>query len=157
PEKGLLELVAELAANRDAWSAATVVASSQDVAYEERVRDAAANVDGIDVRTDVTDVAPLLGEADVLVMPSTGNEGQPTVIIEAVGAGLAVVVRRPMFSADYERLPVSAYDDAGNLGAALEARPREPADLKALAARFGPQQALAGIEAAALVLRRADA
>jgi RimJ/RimL family protein N-acetyltransferase/glycosyltransferase involved in cell wall biosynthesis len=158
PEKGLVELVDELAASPDAWSSAEILAGSEDPEYEATVRERAAALGNrMRVHSGDVPVRDVLARAGALVVPSTGNEGAPTVILEALAAGVPVVVRRPVWSADYEGLPVVAYDGPSDLGDALRSWPRDPAPVGELARRFGPEQALDAIESDDdLALRPAD-
>jgi glycosyltransferase involved in cell wall biosynthesis len=152
PMKGVLELVEELSEVPDAWSQLTVGAPRQDEAYavrlERRIREL-----GLDERVrlagDIGDIAEFFEGIDVLVVPSTGVEGQPTVIMEAMAAGRPVVVRRHVWSTDFEGLPVLPYDDSAGLARALETVSREPAAVDEIERRFGPAQALDGVVAAA--------
>jgi glycosyltransferase involved in cell wall biosynthesis len=151
--KGALELVDELAAAPAAWSEARLAGAAQDAAYADRVRQRIAQHGlGHRLRLDgrVDDVAAFLDALDVLVVPSTGTEGQPTVILEALARGLQVVVREPMFGADYAGLPVACYHDASDLAAALARLPRAPAPLGEIERRFGAEQAFAALLAAGI-------
>ena len=56
-----------------------------------------------------------LGSIDTLIVPSTGKEAQPTAIIEALAYGVPVVVRAPLYSPDFDGLPVTPYGSAGEL------------------------------------------
>lgn len=151
PEKGVLELVDELASRPDSWHELRVAAPPQDPAYTARLRGRIGAL-GLDDRVAllgrVDDVPAFLGGIGVLVVPSTGNEGQPTVILEALAAGVPVVVRRPVWSSDFDGLPVASYETPGELAVALAASP-EPTGAAELERRFGPDQALAALEAAA--------
>lgn len=154
PEKGILELLDELAAASAGWATLLVAASPEDPAYEAQVK-ARVGALGLGRRVvlmgHLDDVSELLSAADVVVVPSTGSEGQPTVILEALAAGLAVVLRRPLYSRDYEGLPVFAYTDASDLPVALDRAARSsPASMTELLERFGPGQALEAVECAAL-------
>jgi len=151
-DKGLVELVDELAAAPRAWSVARLAGDAQDGAYVDavRARIAARGLEGrVELVGRVEDVGAFLDDVDAIVVPSTGSEGQPTVILEALARGCGAVVRRPIFSADYAGLPVVAYDGEQDLGAALAGLPDEPAAPAALKARFGGDQALAALLAAA--------
>jgi glycosyltransferase involved in cell wall biosynthesis len=152
PEKGIVEAVEELAACGEAWSRARIAAPPQDAAYAARVQSAAA-AHGLSDRVEFLDWAEahaFLDGVDVLLVPSTGLEGQPTVILEGLARGRAVVVRAPMWSADYEGLPVARYASAPELGAALAAPPEATvATLAEARRRFGPEQALEALRAAA--------
>jgi glycosyltransferase involved in cell wall biosynthesis len=150
PEKGIAELVDELAAIPEAWTELRVAGARQDEAYARTVEERAARA-GLAGRVTllgpVDDVPAFLGAIDTLVVPSTGREGQPTVILEGLATGAPVVVRRPIMSPDFAGLPVFAYDDAGGLATVLARR--DSADVGDLRARFGVGQVLAGIEALA--------
>lgn len=152
PEKGLIELVRELAAaDPDDWGRLRIAGEDQDAAYVRRLRDEIDRGglgDRVELLGYVADVTEFLDGLDVLVVPSTGNEGQPTVIVEALARGLGVVVREPVMSLDFAGLPVRAYRDAQGLARALRGRD-PPAPLEAVAERFGPDQALDALLAAA--------
>lgn len=151
PEKGVLEAIGELGAQPGAWAALRIGGGAQDPAYAKRVR-AAADDPRLGGRAallgPIEDVPGFLSEIDVLLVPSTGHEGQPTVILEALVHGKPVIVRRPIWSPDFTGLPVTAYDGGTELAAALRAAPG-PAEPAELHARFGPGQALAAILEAA--------
>jgi glycosyltransferase involved in cell wall biosynthesis len=152
PEKGVLELVQELAAAPDAWERVAIGAPPQDGAYAAAVERRAGEL-GVARRVsldgEVGDVPAFLASLDVLVVPSTGHEGQPTVILEALACGRPVVVRRPVMSPDYEGLPIFAYDDSAGLVEAIAQAGRAPVvDGDVLRARFTPDAALAALEAA---------
>jgi glycosyltransferase involved in cell wall biosynthesis len=152
PAKGLPELAGELAAVPGAWDRLLVAAPSEDAEYERalkaRIRDLGLE-DRVELLGAVEDVPGFLASVGVLVVPSTGREAQPTVILEGLAAGLPVIVRRPVWSRDYERLPVVPYDGAVELGSRLAALPGAAADAAEVARRFGPEQALRGIARAA--------
>jgi glycosyltransferase involved in cell wall biosynthesis/SAM-dependent methyltransferase len=152
PEKGVLELVEELAAVGDSWSELRVAGERQDAAYVAWIERRAEHL-GLSERVHllghVDDVAGFLREVDVVVLPSTGNEAQPTVILEAVASGRAVVVRRPVWSPDFTGLPIAPYEDARDLPTALAAARPDPGASELIASRFGPGQVLAALDAAA--------
>jgi glycosyltransferase involved in cell wall biosynthesis len=153
PEKGILELLDEAAANSEHWSTLAIGAPPQDRVYEDRVTRRIAEL-GLTNRVRllgaVTDVAGFLDLADVLVVPSTGYEGQPTSIIEALARGLAVLVREPILSDDFGGMPVRAYRNSSDFGAALMTlRPSSLASVKDMRLRFGADQAIDGLLAAA--------
>lgn len=141
PEKGVLELIGELG-GVGGWRRLLVAGASQDADYAARVRAAA---DGrVQFVGEVDHPADLIGQVDVLIVPSTGYEGQPTVIVEALAAGRPVIVREPIYSPDYDGLPVFAY---GDLAQALRAAARAaPVDPDLVRGRFGAAHALAVIE-----------
>ena len=149
----MVELVDELAAWPESWSELRVGALPQDESYGRAVADriAAAGLgERIRMLGPVSDLGGFLDAVDVLVVPSTGREGQPTAILEALAHGRGVIVRRPIWAEDYAGLPVAAYDDASDFGRELERLPDAPAPLAELERRFGPGQALAGVVEAAL-------
>jgi glycosyltransferase involved in cell wall biosynthesis len=152
PEKGILELLDELAAAPGAWSTVRIAAAPQDPAYARRVAARANEADlagRVQLLGYVEDVGELLSQVDVVVVPSVGSEGQVLVILEALAYGVPCVVREAVLSPEYAGLPVLGYRDSGSLASALGALPVERADPAALLERFGPEQALAGIEQAA--------
>lgn len=150
PEKGILELVEEAAASSELWSTLTIGAPPQDLSYEARVKRRIDEL-GLTGRARlfgmITDVAGFLDAADVLVVPSTGWEGQPTAIIEALARGLPVLVREPILSDDFSGMPVYGYRDARDFGAALLTL-RPLASVDDMRRRFGADQAIEGLLAA---------
>jgi glycosyltransferase involved in cell wall biosynthesis len=152
PEKGLLELVEELAGARvrPLWRSLTVAAFSQDAGYEARLRRRIEELGlgAVVVLTGPRPALDVLAEADALVVPSVGHEGQPTVIVEALAAGVPVILRSPLWSAAYAGLPVSSYASPDELAAVLERPPDGPASSELVAERFGPHQFLSALEAA---------
>ncbi len=151
-DKGALDLVEELAASPSAWSQLIIVGDEQDAGYVARLRsriDALGLIDRVILRGHVRDIDPFFDEIDALVVPSTGTEGQPTVIVEALARGLPVIVRRPIWSPDFAGLPVLPYSSPAGLEAAIaESQSAAPAGADELARRFGPQQALDALIAA---------
>ncbi len=150
-EKGVLELVEELAAIGGAWSELRVAAPFQSGRYTEQVRRRIAEL-GLEQRVhllgEVDDVDGFFAGIDVLVVPSTGNEGQPTVIIEGLLHGRPVVVREGLWSVDYEGLPMRSYVDPDDLARALGAPAPEPVPLDVLDQRFGAPQVLSILQGA---------
>jgi glycosyltransferase involved in cell wall biosynthesis len=158
PEKGVSELIEELAdpVVRLAWRELAVAGGAQDAAYARRVDgrvDELGLSDRVRLIGETEDVPSFLASIDVLVVPSTGSEAQPTAIIEALAHGVPVVVREPLLSPDFEGLPVSGYGSPVDLGDALRAPRSSAAPVAELARRFGPDQAIAGVEAAAQLAR----
>jgi glycosyltransferase involved in cell wall biosynthesis len=152
PEKGVRELVDELSENPDAWSELLVGGDRQDQFHAEEVEGRIAAL-GLDSRIrllgHVTDLAAFFGKIDALVVPSVGNEGQPTVILEALAYGRPAIVRESIWSPAFVGLPVTPYGDATDLGdvvAHVDAATVEPDEL---VRRFGPAAAVEAIEAAA--------
>jgi glycosyltransferase involved in cell wall biosynthesis len=152
PEKGILELLDEAATCCELWSTLAIGAPPQDLTYEARVNARIAKL-GLAGRVRllgaVTDVPGFLDAADVLVVPSTGHEGQPTAIIEALARGLAVLVREPILSDDFGGMPVRAYRGAEDFGAALTALRAWLAPVEDMRRRFGVDQAINGLLEAA--------
>ncbi len=157
PEKGLIELVGELArVGEDLWGELRIAALPAGEPYERRLRMSIAE-HGLGERITLVgpaaDAASFLATIDVLVVPSTGNEGQPTVILEALAAGLGVIVRRSTYSEDFDQLRVLPYTDPDELSEILASwPPSAPSTPDALLReRFGVAQALA-----CLTLSRAE-
>jgi glycosyltransferase involved in cell wall biosynthesis len=154
PEKGLVELIDEVSAEevRSDWRQLLVGAPFQDPSYTKAVRRRIEEV-GLGERVrllgEVEDVPGFLGQIDALVVPSTGNEAQPTVILEALAHGVPVIVRQPLWSSDYEALPVAAYQAPVELGSALRGHSLRVIPPDELIRRFGPDQAIAALEASA--------
>jgi glycosyltransferase involved in cell wall biosynthesis len=154
PEKGIAELVDEVAAEsvRPQWRELLIGGAFQDPSYASSVERRTGELglgDRIRLLEDVNDVPGFLGSIDALVVPSTGNEAQPTVILEALAHGVPVLVREPLWSSDYEELPVARYRNSGGLADVLRDLPSRPASVEELIRRFGPDQAIAALEAAA--------
>lgn len=158
PEKGVTELVEELADPqvRPAWRELVIAGGAQDASYAKQVESRIEQLglaDRVRLIGETEDVPRFLGSIDVLVVPSTGKEAQPTAIIESLAYGVPVVVRDPLFSPDFEGLPVASYGTVAELGEALRAPRPSPAPVQELMSRFGPDQAIAGIDAAAQLAR----
>jgi glycosyltransferase involved in cell wall biosynthesis len=154
PEKGIVELVEELAAaGTDAWEKLLIAGNPEQPAYERRLRARIAELaleERVSLLGPVADAGRFLAETDTVIVPSTGNEGQPTVILEALAAGRAVIVRRPLYSEDYAGLGVVPFANAAELREALLSAP-DPVAGDGLRDRFGAEQALAALERAAVV------
>jgi glycosyltransferase involved in cell wall biosynthesis len=153
PEKGLVELVEELTAAsvRPLWKRLVVAAFPQDEAYERRLRARIEQL-GLEAAVDLAGPRPaaeVLAGLDALLVPSTGYEAQPTVIIEALAAGVPVIVRSTLWASAYEDLPMLAYDSSAGLAAALEQLPLAPAEPAEITARFGPEGFMTALYAAA--------
>lgn len=144
PEKGLVELVEELASCPGDWNVLRIGGGAQDAAYAQQLRDTIDRLgvaDRVQLEGHVDDLHAFFGTVGALAVPSTGHEGQPTVILEALAHGIPSVVRAPIWSPDFEGLPVARYTTAAELGEALRLD-TEPASPDELRRRFGPQQAL---------------
>jgi glycosyltransferase involved in cell wall biosynthesis len=158
PEKGVLELIDELADEvaSGAWKELLLGGPAQDAAYVRALKDRISFhglSDRIRLIGEIEDVPAFLADLDALVMPSTGSEAQGRVIIEALAHAVPVIVREHIYSADFEGLPVTPYRGVGDLSEALGRLPVEPAQEQDLIRRFGPEQAIEGIEAAAQLAR----
>ena len=158
PEKGIAELVDRLATDemRGGWSRLIVGGAFQDVSYTRAVERRVGELglgERIRLLGEVEDVPGFLGSIDALVVPSTGKEAQPTVILEGLAHGVPVIVREPLFSPDYDDLPVVPYANASDLARILRDLPTQPAPVEELIRRFGPDQAVAALESAAQVAR----
>jgi glycosyltransferase involved in cell wall biosynthesis len=153
PEKGVVELVAELANAPGAWSRLVVAGAREDEGYARAVEECVSAL-GLDDRVrllgNIEDLAAFFAEVHALVVPSVGKEGQPTVIIEALAHGRPAIVRAPIWSEDFRGLPVFPYGSASELERLLPGLDREPAFRREeLERRFGPMQAVAALEQAA--------
>jgi glycosyltransferase involved in cell wall biosynthesis len=158
PEKGVLELIDELADQtaRSAWKELLLGGPAQDPAYVETLEDRIAFhglEDRIRLTGEIEDVPAFLADIDALVMPSTGSEAQGRVIIEGLAHAVPAIVREHIYSPDFESLPVVPYHGARDLGEALGRLPSEPASVQELISRFGPEQAIDGIDAASQLAR----
>jgi glycosyltransferase involved in cell wall biosynthesis len=148
PEKGVVELLDELAAIPDSWSRLVVAGRADGADYAGAVEKRAV-AGSISVLGHVDNVRGLLAEVDVVVVPSTGHEGQPGVILEALACDRPVIVREQVWSDDYAGLPVEPYRTAADLARILGTITSAPVDRNELARRFGPAQAVAALEQAA--------
>jgi glycosyltransferase involved in cell wall biosynthesis len=152
PEKGVIELVDELATMPESWESLGIGAPAEDQAYAREVQasvERAGLAERVRLLGRVDDVGAFLAGIDILVVPSVGNEGQPFVVLEALAHGRPGVVRRPALSPEYAELPVRSYDGARDLAKALDGAPREPVSADELRRRFGPEQAVDGLVRAA--------
>ena len=152
PEKGVVEAVEELAQSTASWSRCLIAGPTQDARYAAIVAariDALGLADRIEVLGPV-EVLEFIDRLDVLLVPSTGTEGQPTVVLEGLSRGRPVVIREHMASADFDGLPVVSYRDAATLQVALNGLPEVGAASRSeIARRFGPDQAITTLQAAA--------
>jgi glycosyltransferase involved in cell wall biosynthesis len=158
PEKGVLELIDELAdeAARGAWKELRLGGPAQDHVYVKALEDRISSLgiqDRVSLIGEIEDVPAFLTDLDALVMPSTGSEAQGRVIIEALAHAVPVIVREHIYSADFEGLPVAPYRGARDLSEVLGRLPVEPAPVQDLIDRFGPEQAIDGLEAAIQLAR----
>ncbi len=154
PEKGVLELVEELSDVSGSWSTLLVGGARQDEGYASRVEQRIEML-GIGDRVSLLGAgrrsAPtVLSQVDVFVVPSTGNEGQPTVIVEALAHGRSVLVRAPLWSREFEAFPVQPFGSASELGGLLGRVGRGQAvDRERVATEFGVKQVIDAFERAA--------
>ncbi len=152
PEKGISELVEELATISGAWDRLLVAAAAQDRDYELEVRDRIARngmEDRVELLGHVDDLDAFFERIDVHVVPSTGPEGQVFGVLEGLVRGRPSVVRRSVLSPEYDGLPVAGYASADDLADAIMTVRSAAIDRQELARRFGPDQALRGILRAA--------
>ena len=152
PEKGVLELVEELAATEH-WSEARIAAPAQDPGYAASVDQRISSLglgDRVSLLGYVEDLDEFLAGIDVLVVPSTGTEGQGFGVVEALWHDRPSLVRRSAFSpSDFEGLPVVPFGDAAELDRGLHELAGQPVPADLVRSRFGPQQALDAILRAA--------
>lgn len=157
PEKGIAELIDQLAEIPDSWDRLIIAGAHQDPAYvlaiESQIK-ASSVTDRIALRGAVDDVTTILQTADALLVPSTGKEGQPTVILEGLAAGATVIVRAPIGEADFQGLPVVSYRDTEELAHALASVPLPEISEDVLRHRFGASQVLQAIDQAGARQRR---
>jgi glycosyltransferase involved in cell wall biosynthesis len=126
-----------------------VVAGRADGADYARAVETRAAAGSVSVLGHVDDVRGVLAEVDVVVVPSTGHEGQPGVILEALACDRPVIVREPIWSDDYAGLPVEPFRTPTDLERILGTITSAPLDRNELAHRFGPAQAVDALEQAA--------
>jgi len=150
--KGIVELIDELASSPQAWSRLRVAAPFQDAGYSDAVRariDAHGLGERVELLGHVADVGAFLAGVDLIVVPSTATEGQPTVVLEALAHGRPAIVRAHIWQSEYEGLPVRRYATAEELAAALTAPTQPAASAAELEARFDPAVVLDTLERAA--------
>jgi len=137
PEKGCFDLLAALrllGSKAAGWEVRFVGEGAP--AVEQRLREEAAALSDAAVR--VTVLGKLTGDrkneqygwANVFVFPATGQEGQPLVLLEALGAGVAVIATSQTgirdTVADGREALLVAPGDTQALAAALTRLSREP-------------------------------
>ena len=145
PEKGVLEMVDELA-GVDSWSSARIAGPAQDPSYAEHVRRRIQSL-GLQNRIrligEVRDLRSFFGAVDILIVPSTGTEGQGFAIVEALWHDRPCLVRRSALSAgDFSGLPVLPFEDSGELDRGLRELPGQVVPADVVRRRFGAEQAL---------------
>ncbi len=144
PNKGVLEMVEELAQVPDAWSTLRIAAPPQDAAYTEQIRARIAELDlgdRIELLGEIHDLDAFFASIDALIVPSVGfHEGQPTVILEALLYGRPAVIRHQLRSPYLEGLPLGFYETPDDLAAQLGHPPRTPLDADEFLRRFGAQE-----------------
>jgi glycosyltransferase involved in cell wall biosynthesis len=152
PEKGVLEMVEELA-GLDSWSSARIAGRPQDPGYAERVRRRIESLglgNRIRLIGEIDDLRSFFGAVDVLIVPSTGTEGQGFAIIEALWHNRPCLVRRSAHSpGDFNGLPVLPFEDSAGLDRGLRELPGRVVPADVVRRRFGASQALDAILGAA--------
>jgi glycosyltransferase involved in cell wall biosynthesis len=152
PEKGVLEMVEELA-GVESWSSARIAGHAQDPGYAERVRRRIQSL-GLENRIrligEVHDLRSFFAAVDVLIVPSTGIEGQGFAIVEALWHNRPCLVRRTALSpGDFKGLPVLPFEDSAGLDRGLRELPGRVVPADVVRRRFGAEQALEAIMQAA--------
>jgi glycosyltransferase involved in cell wall biosynthesis len=134
PEKGVLVLLDAFARLRRTITSHLVVVGEGPQAGEARARASALGVDTSVTFTGYIEgerLASAYHEATVLALPTTWSEGFPTVITEAMHAGLPIVTTRRRGMADHLHEDVNALfvppDDPAALAAALDRVLGDPA------------------------------
>ena len=148
PEKGVLEIVEELA-GVDSWSSAQIAGPAQNRAYAERVRQRIRSL-GLGHRIaligEVDDLRSFFAAIDILVVPSKGPEGQSFPIVEALWHDRPCLVRRSALSyRDFMGLPVLPFEASAGLDRGLRELPGRPVPVDVVRRRFGADQALDAI------------
>jgi len=150
PGKGVDALVSEFAQQPDVWGSLQIAGGRQDERHAQLIEHA-IRAAGLERRVallgEVTDLPAFLAKLDALVVPSVEPEGQPTVILEGLAAGLPVIVRRSVQSSAFASLPVVDYENPSELRERLLHLPAA-AGSALLAERFGIDQCLLGLEEA---------
>jgi glycosyltransferase involved in cell wall biosynthesis len=148
PEKGVLEIVEELA-GVDSWSSAQIAGPTQNRAYAERVRQRIRSLGlghRIELIGEVHDLRSFFAAIDILVVPSTGPEGQSFPIVEALWHDRPCLVRRSALSSrDFMGLPVLPFEASAGLDRGLRELPGRPVPVDVVRRRFGADQALDAI------------
>ena len=148
PEKGVLEVVEELA-GVNSWSSARIAGRAQDPGYAERVRRRIQSVglgNRIRLIGEIDDLRSFFAAVDVLIVPSTGPEGQGFPIVEALWHNRPCLVRRSALSpGDFKGLPVLPFEDSADLARGLRELPGRPVPADVVRRRFGADQALDAI------------
>lgn len=148
PEKGVLELVDELAEIPDAWQELRIAAPPQDPAYAEAVRQRIADLsleDRIHLLGEVQDLDGFFADIDVIVLPSVGREGQPTVILEALLYGRPVIARAHLRSPQFDGLPIAFYTSSDDLHERLRDLPCDTIEADDFLGRFGAPEVVGTI------------
>jgi glycosyltransferase involved in cell wall biosynthesis len=152
PEKGVLEMVEELA-GVESWSSARIAGHAQEPGYAERVRRRIQSLgleDRIRLIGEVQDLRSFFAAVDVLIVPSTGTEGQGFAIVEALWHDRPCLVRRSALSpGDFNGLPVLPFEDSAGLDRGLRELPGRAVPADVVRRRFGADQALDAILRAA--------
>ncbi len=142
-EKGILELVDELAQVPDAWDRLLIAAPEQDPRYAARVRDRVAAL-GLQARVEllgeVRELDAFFASVDVLVVPSIEPEAQPTVILEGLLYARPLILRGLLRAPGFDGLPIAYYDEPAELGRLLREQPSGTVSAEELLRRFGASQ-----------------
>jgi len=148
PEKGIVELVEELASHPDAWERLRIGGPPQDPGYAERLQTRIGQLglaDRVELLGQVDDIDRFFAGIDVLVVPSVGMEAQPTVILESLLYGRPVVLRRTLRSHSLDGLPVAYYATAAELRDHLVAPPEGAVTASEFLRRFGAAEVVDAI------------
>lgn len=141
PNKGVLEMVEELAQVPEAWAEARIAAPPQDPDYTARVRTRIAELglqDRVHLLGEIRDLDAFFASIDVLMVPSVGShEGQPTVILEALLYARPALVRHQLRSPHLDGLPLAFYETPDDLARQLASPPQGSVTAEEFLRRFG--------------------
>jgi glycosyltransferase involved in cell wall biosynthesis len=155
PGKGIIEVIDELALSRANWSHLLIAGEREREDYARAVENRIAALrleEDVHLLGRIDDLAAFFNQIDVLIVPSVGNEGQPTVILEALAHVRPVIVREPIWSHAFLGLPVLTYQDADELRSALTRLAAPTLSPEKLERVFGPLPVIEALEEAATEL-----